>query len=84
MCQVISISLGQKKRIDLMVRMQRPFVHSRPAFLPFKASTSPRPEVNLTNILCAAFTCADHKSAKNTFRAQSFLRFWDLHGKSWL
>jgi len=34
--------------------------------------------VDFTNILCTAFTLADPKSAKNTVKPQSFLRFWDL------
>ena len=36
------------------------------------------PCVSFTNILSAAFTHADFKSAKKTVTSSSFLRFWDL------
>ena len=34
--------------------------------------------VNFTNVLCAAFTLEDPKSAKKTVKLSSLLRFWDL------
>jgi len=36
------------------------------------------PGVNFINILRAAFTSADPKSARTQSSCQSFLRFWDL------
>ena len=35
-------------------------------------------DLNLINILRAAFTHADPTSAKTTVKLSSFLRFWDL------
>jgi len=36
------------------------------------------PEINFTNILGAALTLEDPKSAKNTVKLSVFLCFWDL------
>jgi hypothetical protein len=41
------------------------------------------PEVNFTNILCSAFTRADHKRAKNTVKYSVFCAFGIWVQKSW-
>jgi len=42
------------------------------------------PGVNFIDVLRAAFTCADPKSAKNTDNLTVFLRFWDLRAQKLL
>ena len=44
------------------------------------ADDSLKQGVNFTNILHAAFTLKDLKSAKKTVKSNNFLRFWDLFG----
>jgi len=55
-----------------------PLNHKRPT------SSLVPPGVNFINVLRAAFTHVDTKSAKKQSSCQSFSRFWDVHAEKLL